>query len=144
MLLRRNFLRWATLAAASGVSAAASAESGENKVVYHLDDREKIAFALGNIQNHFQAFEDGGKVVIAVVIIGEPLGDFRLGAEHERTTAKLRGLVEKGLTPYACVHTMAWLKLTLADLAPGFQVAEKGGVVKLAELQQRGFAYIRP
>ncbi len=144
MILRRSFLKWTTLAAASGASAAASAESGENKVVYHLDDREKIAMVLGNIQNHFNAFSDGGRVVIGLVVIGEPLGDFRLGADAEQTRAKLRGLVDRGLTPYACVHTMAWLKLTLVDLAPGFEVAEKGGVVKLAELQQRGFAYIRP
>ncbi len=143
MLLRRSFLRGTLLAAASGGSAASAVEN-ENKVVYHLDDRDRIAFALGNIENHFRAFEDGGKVVIAIVIIGEPLGDFRLGVEHERTTSKLRSLVDKGLTPYACVNTMAWLKLTLADLAPGFQVADKGGVVKLAELQHRGFAYIRP
>jgi intracellular sulfur oxidation DsrE/DsrF family protein len=144
MMLRRSFLKWSMLATASATSVAASAESSENKVVYHLDEREKIAFALGNIQNHFLAFEDGGKVVIALVIIGEALVDFRRGADFERTTAKLKGLVDKGLTPYACANTMAWLKLTLADLAPGFQAADKGGVVKLAELQQRGFAYIRP
>jgi intracellular sulfur oxidation DsrE/DsrF family protein len=144
MMLRRNFLKWTTLVAASGASGAAYAQSGENKVVYHLDDREKIAMALGNIQNHFSAFGDGGQVVIALVVIGEPLGDFRLGADAERTTAKLRGLVDKGLTPYACSNTMAWLKLTLADLASGFQVADKGGVVKLADLQRRGYAYIRP
>ncbi len=144
MMLRRNFLKWTTLAAASGASGAAYAQGGENKVVYHLDDRDKIAMALGNIQNHFNAFSDGGLVVIALVVIGEPLGDFRLGADAERTTATLRGLVDKGLTPYACSNTLAWLNLTLADLAPGFQVADKGGVVKLAELQQRGFAYIRP
>ncbi len=143
MLVRRNFLAWTTWAAVTGPNAA-RAQSAENKVVYHLADREKVAFALGNIQNHFQAFKDGGRVVIALVVHGEPLGDFRLGAEYERTTARLRGLVAMGLTPYACVHTMDWLKLTLADLAPGFRVAEKGGVVKLAELQQNGFAYIRP
>ena len=144
MMLRRNFLKWTTLGAVTGTSAAALAQSAENKVVYHLADHDKIAFALGNIQNHFMASPDRGQVVIALVVHGEPLGDFHVGAEFERTTSKLRGLVDKGLTPYACVHTMAWLKLTLADLAPGFQVAEKGGVVKLAELQQRGFAYIRP
>jgi len=143
MLLRRSFLKGTMLAAASGANGA-SADEGDNKVVYHLDDGERIAFALGNIQNHFAAFEDGGKVVIAMVVIGEALGDFRLGAEHERTTSKLRGLVGKGLTPYACVNTMKWLKLTLADLEPGFQLADKGGVVKLAELQHRGYAYIRP
>ena len=57
---------------------------------------------------------------------------------------RLSGLVEKGLTPFACVNTMEWLKIALTDLPQGFEVADKGGVVKLAELQQKGFAYIRP
>jgi intracellular sulfur oxidation DsrE/DsrF family protein len=35
-------------------------------------------------------------------------------------------------------------KLTLGDLLPGFAVAEQGAVVKLAELQGRGWAYLRP
>jgi intracellular sulfur oxidation DsrE/DsrF family protein len=35
-------------------------------------------------------------------------------------------------------------KLTLGDLLPGFVVAERGGVVTLAELQGQGFAYLRP
>lgn len=144
MILRRNFLKWTTLAAVTGASAAAIAQNGENKVVYHLSELDRIAFVLGNIQNHFAAYPEVGQVVIALVVHGEPLVDFRRGDEFERTTLKLKGLVDKGLTPYACVHTMTWLKLTLADLAPGFQVADKGGVVKLAELQQRGFAYIRP
>ncbi|MGY4309282.1 intracellular sulfur oxidation DsrE/DsrF family protein [Bradyrhizobium sp. USDA 4369] len=32
----------------------------------------------------------------------------------------------------------------LDDLLPGFAVAEKGGVVRLTELQQSGYAYLRP
>ena len=143
MILRRNFLKWTTLAAFTGASASAQAESPQNNVAYHLSDLDKVGFALGNIENHFQAFARG-EVVIALVVHGEPVGAFRRGADFERTTTRFRGLVEKGLTAYACANTMAWLKLTLADLAPGFRVAEKGGVVKLAELQQRGFAYIRP
>ena len=108
--------------AASGASAAASAESGENKVVYHLADREKIAMALGNIQNHFNAFSDGGQVVIALVVIGEPLGDFRLGANAGRTTAKLRGLVDKGLTPYACAKFDGLAEIDARRLgAPAFK-----------------------
>jgi uncharacterized protein len=35
-------------------------------------------------------------------------------------------------------------KLTLGDLLPGFVVAEQGAVVKLAELQGQGWAYLRP
>jgi intracellular sulfur oxidation DsrE/DsrF family protein len=34
--------------------------------------------------------------------------------------------------------------VTLKDLLPGFAVAEKGGVVLIAELQGQGYAYLRP
>ena len=36
------------------------------------------------------------------------------------------------------------MKMTLNDLPPGFAVAEKGGVVLLADLQAQGWAYLRP
>jgi uncharacterized protein len=35
-------------------------------------------------------------------------------------------------------------KMTMEDLLPGFVSAEKGGVVRLAELQHQGWAYLRP
>jgi intracellular sulfur oxidation DsrE/DsrF family protein len=34
--------------------------------------------------------------------------------------------------------------VTLQDLLPGFVEAEKGGVVRIAELQSRGYLYLRP
>jgi len=34
--------------------------------------------------------------------------------------------------------------VTLKDLLPGFVSAEKGGVVRLAELQSQGYLYLRP
>jgi hypothetical protein len=34
--------------------------------------------------------------------------------------------------------------LTVGDLLPGFVGAEQGAVVKLAELQGQGWAYLRP
>ncbi len=142
-MFRRAFLKTAGLIAATGASVPALAAASGNNVVYHLSERGRVLFVLGNIENHYKAFAPG-EVTIALVVHGEPLGDFREIAENERFTARLRGLVEKGLTPFACANTMEWLKIALPDLPRGFQVADKGGVVKLAELQQKGFAYIRP
>ena len=34
--------------------------------------------------------------------------------------------------------------MTLQDLLPGFISAERGGVVRIAELQSQGFVYLRP
>ena len=33
---------------------------------------------------------------------------------------------------------------TLKDLLPGFVSAERGGVVRIADLQAQGYAYLRP
>jgi hypothetical protein len=45
---------------------------------------------------------------------------------------------------HACGNTMRALNLTPKDLLPGFVVADKGGVVRIAELQSQGFIYLRP
>jgi intracellular sulfur oxidation DsrE/DsrF family protein len=39
---------------------------------------------------------------------------------------------------------MRALNITLKDLLPGFVAADKGGVVRIAELQSQGFIYLRP
>jgi intracellular sulfur oxidation DsrE/DsrF family protein len=44
----------------------------------------------------------------------------------------------------ACANTMIAQNVTLKDLLPGFISADKGGVVRLAELQSQGYLYLRP
>jgi intracellular sulfur oxidation DsrE/DsrF family protein len=34
--------------------------------------------------------------------------------------------------------------ITLSDLLPGFVAADKGGVVRIAELQSQGYVYLKP
>jgi intracellular sulfur oxidation DsrE/DsrF family protein len=34
--------------------------------------------------------------------------------------------------------------ITLKDLLPGFVAADRGGVVRIAELQAQGYIYLRP
>jgi uncharacterized protein len=53
-------------------------------------------------------------------------------------------LRDQGLQLNACINTMRAQNVTLKDLLPGFIVAEKGGVVRLAELQSQGYSYLRP
>jgi intracellular sulfur oxidation DsrE/DsrF family protein len=35
-------------------------------------------------------------------------------------------------------------KVALGDLLPGFVSADRGGVVRIAELQSQGYLYLRP
>jgi uncharacterized protein len=38
----------------------------------------------------------------------------------------------------------AELNVTVNELLPGFVVTDKGGVVRIAELQSQGYLYLRP
>jgi intracellular sulfur oxidation DsrE/DsrF family protein len=53
-------------------------------------------------------------------------------------------LVRQGLEARACANTMQGMDISLADLLDGFHAADSGGVVKLAQLQSQGYAYLRP
>jgi uncharacterized protein len=49
-----------------------------------------------------------------------------------------------GLEMAACGNTMKSQNVTVNELLPGFVVADKGGVVRIAELQSQGYLYLRP
>ena len=73
---RRNML-WVTFSALGAVVAAASAQAtsetnagGRPRVIYHLSDLDKVAFVLGNIQNHLDGGGGPDRVTIALVVHG--------------------------------------------------------------------------
>ena len=148
---RRNIFR-SVLAAGSGMLAsrvaaparAESANGGVPRVAYHLADLEKVVFVLGNIRNHIDGMGGREHVRIALVVHGSALKAFRLTAPNPAIKSDVGDLRSAGVELHACRNTMDAQKLTLADLLPGFAVAEKGAVVKLAELQGEGWAYLRP
>jgi intracellular sulfur oxidation DsrE/DsrF family protein len=147
---RRNIFRSAVAVAAglfvgrAPASAAAASPSDLPKVAYHLADLEKVAFVLGNIRNHIDGMGGADKVKIALVVHGPALKAFRLNTPNLAVKSDVGEVRAAGVELHACRHTMEAQKLTLGDLLPGFAVAERGGVVKLAELQAEGFAYLRP
>ena len=144
-MLRRDIFR-AGLAGAAGIFGLrrANAGTGEEKVkvAYHLSDADKVNFVLGNIKNHYEG--TGGNVDIVLVVHGPALAAFKAKGASGATSSRFAGLVQQGLAPQACGNTMHGMDITLADLLDGFQIAEKGGVVRLAELQRQGYVYLRP
>jgi uncharacterized protein len=151
---RRNILT-GTIAAAGALLAAArdaaradhaSAEARPEaaKVVYHLCDLDKVAFALGNIRNHYDGMGGPDKVAIVLVVHGPALQAFAVPRMNPGVSRSISEFVNWGLQPMACGNTMRAQNITLKDLAPGFAVADRGGVVHLAELQAKGYAYLRP
>jgi len=123
-------------------AAAAGAEFG--KVVYHLSDLDKVDFVFGNIRNHYNGMGGRDHVTIALVVHGPALQAFHLDGATADNAKKFEELRNSGLQPAACINTMRAQNVTLKDLLPGFTVAEKGAVVRLAELQSQGYTYLRP
>ncbi|MGJ4953457.1 DsrE family protein [Bradyrhizobium sp. HKCCYLS20291] len=134
----------AVLFATSRARAAADGPTGAKlKVVYHLNEIDKVGFVLGNIQNHYDGVGGPDHVTIALVVHGPALRAFTSGAATD-IRSRLAHLSRAGLALAACGNTMKAQNLTLGDLLPGFTVADRGGVVRLAELQSQGYLYLRP
>ena len=147
---RRNMLLRATAAiaaafAASGAKAATETPAtGKLKVVYHLNDLDKVGFVLGNIDNHFQGVGGPDNVTIALVIHGPALRAFHAASANPDVSKRVGQFSKAGLEMAACGNTMKSQNVTVKELLPGFVVADKGGVVRIAELQSQGYLYLRP
>ena len=147
---RRNML-WGALStlgaafAASRASAATeAAPQGKLKVVYHLSDLDKVSFVLGNIQNHINGVGGPDHVTIALVVHGPALRAFHASQANPDLTRRVGEFSRAGIELAACGNTMKSQNVTLKDLLPGFVNADKGGVVRIAELQSQGYLYLRP
>jgi intracellular sulfur oxidation DsrE/DsrF family protein len=139
---RRTLLSLLAFGLAAPAAAGAAEEARAGRVVYQIDDIDKIALALRNMRAHHAGGPRGLK--LAAVVYGPALSQFNgKTAKPEIKTAVAEAL-QRGDVLYACVNTLAALDWTLADLLRGFALAENGGVVKLADLQAQGWIYLRP
>src|SRR5271155_4800747 len=143
-MLRRNLLQLAcAIMPISLVATRANAATPDAaKVVYHLDELEKVDFVFGNIANHYKGMGGPDKVTIALVVHGPALKAFHTADASPDMSKRTDDLSKTGLELNACINTMRAQNVTLKDLLPGFLVADKGGVVRLAQLQAQGYAYL--
>lgn len=145
-MLRRDIFRGLLVSAGTvlglKMASAAAVSYPRPKVAYHLDDADKVGFVLGNIKNHYEGTD--GEVDIVLVVHGPALAAFKRSGASAAISGRFAGLLKQGLEPNACANTMHGMDINLSDLLEGFVSADKGGVVKLAELQAAGYAYLRP
>jgi len=129
---------------ATDVAAATVAPDGVARVAYHLSDRDKVNFVLGNIENHIKGMGGPDKVRIALVVNGPALLMFSAKDASPDLEHRIDWAGKTGIELGACGNTLDAQKLTVADLLPGFVRVDEGGVVRLAKLQAEGWAYLRP
>jgi intracellular sulfur oxidation DsrE/DsrF family protein len=143
---RRSLLRLACAIMPISLLAtrAEAATPDQAKVAYHLSDLDKVDFVMGNIRNHYNGMGGPDKVTIALVIHGPALKAFHVAGATPDMTKRTDEMKKSGLQLSACIHSMRAQEVTLKELLPGFSIADKGGVVRLAELQSQGYVYLRP
>ena len=149
--MHRRKILWGALSALGAAfatsradAAAGAASQGKLKVVYHLSDLDKVSFVLGNIQNHLDGVGGPDHVTIALVVHGPALRAFHAAQANPDLTRRVGQFSRDGIELAACGNTMKSQNVTVGDLLPGFVSADRGGVVRIAELQSRGYLYLRP
>jgi intracellular sulfur oxidation DsrE/DsrF family protein len=130
--------------ATAAVTKAQAASPDKSKVVYHLNETDKVQFVLGNIENHFEGVGGPDKVTIALVVHDPALRAFHGATANPGVRNRLATFTTAGVELAACGNTMKSQKVTVKDLLPGFVSLEQGGVVRIAELQSQGYVYLRP
>jgi intracellular sulfur oxidation DsrE/DsrF family protein len=135
------------LSGATGVGASHLGDGKKHRIVYQLDDPgvDKARFVLNNIQNHVKGV-GGWKSIEALelVVFGPALRHFVTKDIDPDVRQALAALQAEGLVFGACGNTMKGLNVTLEQLAAGAKPLPQGGVVRVMELQEQGFAYLRP
>jgi intracellular sulfur oxidation DsrE/DsrF family protein len=135
------------LSGVAGVQASHLGDGKKHRIVYQLDDPgvDKTQFVLNNIQNHVKGV-GGWKNIEAfeLVVFGPALRNFVTKDMDPGIRQSLAALQTEGLIFGACGNTMNGFNLTLDQLAGGAKPLPQGGVVRVMELQELGFAYIRP
>jgi intracellular sulfur oxidation DsrE/DsrF family protein len=149
--MHRRRILWGALSAAGAAFAASRANAtaeatppAKLKVVYHLSDLDKVDFVIGNIQNHYDGVGGPDNVTIALVVHGQALRAFHATAASPDFARRVGQFSKAGLELAACGNTMKSQNVGLKDLLPGFVSADRGGVVRIAELQSKGYFYLRP
>jgi intracellular sulfur oxidation DsrE/DsrF family protein len=139
----------ATLAAAPVLRQAAAAETKVHRLAIHVDQKEPAVMnlALNNAMNVYEHYnERGEEVEIEIVAYNQGLHMLRDDTSPVKDKiAALRAKV-KSVTFAACNNTKRAMEKAEGKEVPLIPEATivPSGVVRLVELQEQGWAYVRP
>lgn len=140
----------ALLLASSLAYAGSERQAAENgyhtqKVVYHVNDAEGAGGMLRNVTNHLNAVGDKNAEIV-VVTHGKGI-DFLLEGwadkEGKSYEEAVQGLANRGVKFDVCNNTLRGRKIDAEKVSMNAKVVPSG-VATVAELQQQGYAYLKP
>jgi len=117
----------------------------KHKIVYHLNEGgvEKARAVLVNIENHVSVVGWKNIEALELVVHGPALRTFLARDIDPDVRGKLETLLAGGLRFGACQITLTRQKIDAKDLIEGV-TAVPSGVVRVMELQEAGYAYVKP
>ena len=119
----------------------------KHKIVYQLDDAglDRAKFVLGNMRNHVAGVGGWQNIEgLELVVFGPALKGFTKDLIDPALKQSLDALQMQGMTFGACGNTMKNYTITADQLPEKSLILPQGGVVRLMELQEAGYTYIRP
>ncbi len=143
----KKFALAAVLALAG--AGAALAEGQTHYLAVHVDqnDPKVMHMALNNVQNVTSYYESqGDKVVVEVVAYGPGLNMYVPGKSPVADRISTMSLAMDNLTFAACGNTLRNMSAKAGHEVKlmGEATVVPSGVVRLVELQEEGYAYVRP
>ena len=129
--------------------APAQAQAKMHKVAIHVDDRDtmRMNMALNNAQNIRKYYTaKGEKVMIEIVAYGPGLHMLRADTSPVKARVAAMSLADPDLRFSACGNTHRKMSKKAGKSVVLVAEAKKvpSGVVRLMELQEQGWSYIRP
>lgn len=111
------------------------------KACFHVDlnDLNRLQLALNNVGNFLNAKPEGTCVV---VVNGPAVNLFRQGDDNE-VASRVHELGQRGVGFRVCNNALHAFSIKAEELLPQCEVVA-AGIVELVDLQNSGFAYIKP
>lgn len=131
------------------VNGVTAADEKIHRVAIHVDDNDpkRMNMALNNVANVRKYYDSKGeKVEIELVAYGPGLHMFREDTSPVKERISIMSLEFDNLTFSACGNTHIAMSKAAGKEISLIEEAQMvpSGVVQLIELQEQGFAYIRP
>ncbi|MCC6777536.1 MAG: DsrE family protein [Hyphomicrobiales bacterium] len=146
----------AAVAAPAAIDLAKASKETDVACLYHCDfgDPQRFSQMLQNMLNHYSAYDfDAFKLKLVVVAHGAGIKFFlsdRTGTPWEKESLdpelyqRFTGLTKYGAEGYLCQITYKRLNIDPAKTHPdAFLKLVPSGVATVAELQTKGFAYLK-
>lgn len=111
------------------------------QVVFHIDQLDMWSLVLGNIRNFLADIAAADEAVIAVVANAGAVMVWQDGQEEMQRS--IRDAAYKGTIFYFCRNALHGNGIKEETL-PDYVRIVSAGITKLVDLQEQGYAYIKP